>query len=793
MLYDANTGYATEVKHAETGLSYWKVDVRADDGQLVRGTLGGVITVNQSYSGDGLGRLARINVSSGVGVAMPALGSLGGTGLLDQTFGFDSVGNLLNRSLNAPAGAGAARSESESFTYDLLDRFVGHNVSGFADISARGASTNTYDLAGNLTSKSGMPMGFTTGSNRLCNVGASSASCAANTTGNVLYDLSGNITQYTRPTAAQAPNVPGADGAMLRLLSYTAFNLPLRIEKTGGSSPAANANFYYDGGYQRVRQTKFNAAGAQVDDILYVVPGGFEVHRNAAGQVTRSIATVSGPDGSVATVTTNYDVNTGAATAGPVSGNGPFPSSISGLNTWTRVLMKDHLGSMVAEALIEGNLDAAGAVVPSSLKISVSSVFIGGQGVVNTPQFFVHGFGPWGNARNGLNGDQRGFTGHEHLAELGLIHMNGRIYDPVIGRFLQADPIIQAPHNAQSHNRYSYVMNNPLSFTDPSGFSSWTKWRRAVIGIAAGILTGGLATAWMSAYAIANGATMFATATGALTKVGMIAAAAAGGFASGGINGGNIQSALRGAFMAALTVGLAQGVSDAFSHITGSGTPDFGGISQGTQNYMAGGNSVADAVNSTPGLPSQLQIPVSDAASTTFTVDPVILTGAKDASWFSRGLDWLANGPTDRNTFGGAVWMGMMASSGGRLGAVGRGASTLSRAEQLAANQRAGAVGEKFLAKTYGGEQQVSKTTSLGARRLDNLADGVARESKVGRTALTTRVEAQIVKDVELMSAPASGVNVVEWHFFPGASGLGPTAPLLNKLMNCGITVCLHP
>jgi RHS repeat-associated protein len=97
----------------------------------------------------------------------------------------------------------------------------------------------------------------------------------------------------------------------------------------------------------------------------------------------------------------------------------------------------------------------------------------------------VHGFGPWGNARNGLNGDQRGFTGHEHLAELGIIHMNGRLYDAVIGRFLQADPIIQAPQNGQSHNRYSYVLNNPLSFTDPSGFSSWTKWRGTVLSIAA--------------------------------------------------------------------------------------------------------------------------------------------------------------------------------------------------------------------------------------------------------------------------------------------------------------------
>ena len=64
----------------------------------------------------------------------------------------------------------------------------------------------------------------------------------------------------------------------------------------------------------------------------------------------------------------------------------------------------------------------------------------------------------------------RGYTGHEQMDEVGLVHMGGRIYDPVLGRFLQADPMIQAPENIQSLNRYSYVMNNPLNKTDPSGY-----------------------------------------------------------------------------------------------------------------------------------------------------------------------------------------------------------------------------------------------------------------------------------------------------------------------------------
>ena len=65
---------------------------------------------------------------------------------------------------------------------------------------------------------------------------------------------------------------------------------------------------------------------------------------------------------------------------------------------------------------------------------------------------------------------QRGYTGHEHLPSLGLIHMNGRAYAPGLQRFLSPDPVLQAPANAQSHNRYAYCLNNPLRYTDPSGY-----------------------------------------------------------------------------------------------------------------------------------------------------------------------------------------------------------------------------------------------------------------------------------------------------------------------------------
>ena len=89
-------------------------------------------------------------------------------------------------------------------------------------------------------------------------------------------------------------------------------------------------------------------------------------------------------------------------------------------------------------------------------------------------------FDAWGMSRNAdwsegssydINGVvDSGFGGHEMLEDLNLIHMNGRVYDPVTGRFLSADLFVQAPYNSQSFNRYTYVINNPLSFVDPSGY-----------------------------------------------------------------------------------------------------------------------------------------------------------------------------------------------------------------------------------------------------------------------------------------------------------------------------------
>jgi len=193
------------------------------------------------------------------------------------------------------------------------------------------------------------------------------------------------------------------------------------------------------------------------------------------------------------------------------------------------------------------------------------------------------------------NTTRRGFTGHEMLDAVSLVHMNGRVYDPYVGRFLSPDPIIQTLALSQALNPFSYVMNNPLSLIDPSGYSwlskafrsigkFFKKFWRPIVAIIAAVVSFGyfapMASQWL--------ATSVCLMPGTITAGGAAIAGGISGALAGGIVGG-----WKGA-----AIGLASGILFSGSHSLWKGVRStFGrGFGEAATSGAIGG-ATAEAAN----------------------------------------------------------------------------------------------------------------------------------------------------------------------------------------------------
>lgn len=186
----------------------------------------------------------------------------------------------------------------------------------------------------------------------------------------------------------------------------------------------------------------------------------------------------------------------------------------------------------------------------------------------------------------------RGYTGHRHLDDLGLIHMNARLYDPTLGRFLSADIYIQAPNNSQSHNRYIYVLNNPLKYTDPSGHFWWFVVGAIISAVVAVVVDNPIVRmiAVIAAAAFTGGAALgiMGTTFAAATLPQLMLAGAAAGFVSGGLSTGTWDGAFKGAVWGAISAAVAFGVKSVFD--PGLFRHVGHGFSQGVMSELRGGD-----------------------------------------------------------------------------------------------------------------------------------------------------------------------------------------------------------
>ncbi|RKH68732.1 RHS repeat-associated core domain-containing protein [Corallococcus aberystwythensis] len=297
----------------------------------------------------------------------------------------------------------------ESFSYDALNRLTTWNVKTACNTST---TSFGYDDIGNLLLRTVSQQGadaFTEQQDYRYGEAGAGPNAMTGLGGEVFgYDDAGNQLSWAAPNGDY------------RQVTYTSFSLPKVLE----SAQAGQLNFSYDAFQKRVLKLRNNG-----DSTLYV--SGLYEKRQTAGVVSH-VFQIPGAGGPVAQV--------------------QWTAEGGGFNVETLYLHGDHLGS------IETVSNQAGGVVQRRK------------------------YQPFGAQANPSNPTQRvlattgsvrvGFTGHEDDAESSLVNMGGRLYDPRAGRFLSADPFVSAPFSSQGHNRYSYVFNNPLSMTDPSGFTA---------------------------------------------------------------------------------------------------------------------------------------------------------------------------------------------------------------------------------------------------------------------------------------------------------------------------------
>jgi len=459
--YYNSLGFLTGVVNItdpQAPVTLWLANVYEADGQLSSETFGNTLTSNRNYS-PSTGLVSAIVTGANASVQ-------------NLAYQFDKLGNLEWRK-------DQNQSFTESFTYDQLNRLK--------TVSLNGAATKSYDYdaIGNIIYKSdvgyyqytssrphavtqvapaprptGTPVPGDANGDGVINALDQFAAIQhilgqGNATGlpDCHQDNGVNVqdTMCINKKVAAAGNTTGnylhysydANGNMTsgggRTISYTSFNMPSLITQGGSET-----RFIYGADHQRIRQANAQGSTSYVNAYYEKVikNGVTEHHHYILGAVGVIGEQIIRSDGTSATL----------------------------------YFHKDHLGS------IETITDATGAV-----KERFSFDPFGSRRMTN--------WQPAGSSSLGSALTNRGYTGHEQLDNIGLVHMNARLYDPMLGRFLSPDPMVKYPQSTQGFNRYSYTDNNPLSRVDFSGYGwlskTWKKfWNnggREFTAIAAGI------------------------------------------------------------------------------------------------------------------------------------------------------------------------------------------------------------------------------------------------------------------------------------------------------------------
>jgi RHS repeat-associated protein len=338
-------------------------------------------------------------------------------------YGYDYVGNLTYRD-------DGYNNVYEKFCYDALNRLLysatGSTTPAACTSTGTGitAKSVTYDALGDIATKSDVgTYGYpAAGSARPHAVASIAGTVAGVTNPDYGYDVNGNLTCIYASSG-------GSCASPATAIAYTETNMTRSIVQ--GTVALC---FSYDSGDGRIKMESRSSScsGTLSSTTDYLADP-------ASGAMSEKVVTSS-------TTTWHDYITAGGALIGERSCTGASPCT-SGATM--QYFVRDHLGSIARIT------DATGTLTESD------------------------SYDAWGRRRN-INGTDSsacsltsattaGYTGHEMLDSVCEINANARIYDPTLGRFLSADTMVQDAQNGQAFNRYSYVLNGPLSATDPSG------------------------------------------------------------------------------------------------------------------------------------------------------------------------------------------------------------------------------------------------------------------------------------------------------------------------------------
>lgn len=429
--------------------------------------------------------------------------------------------------------------------------------------------TNRKDMARNLSESFGYD-----NLNRLTSFGGKTVS----------YDVKGNITSKTdagtfayantqKPYAVSEVTVAGNNiPTRLQNITYNSFKRPNTISENGYT-----AAFTYNSQYDRVKMHLTQNGSRTL--TRYYMGSCYELDETSAGKKEKLY--LGGDYYTAGTVIIKENSN----------------------SSQTYFIYRDYLGS------ITHITNVSGTVVQ---EISYDA---------------------WGRMRNPVNQtvystDQepalllgRGFSGHEYIREFGLVNMNARLYDPVLGRFLSPDPFIQVPDMSQNFNRYAYGMNNPLRYVDKDG-----EFLHLIIGaIIGGIVN--LAANWNNCNGFAQYFTAFIVGAGAGAVTAATAGAGAGVWAVAGV------SAAGGSLVAGTNSVIAQ----TGTNFSGMGSVDWGQV--GTNSLVGGvagfaGSAAGSAVANASFVVNGISSPILRSA----VVSPTAAGAAHVAGGTTAGL-----------------------------------------------------------------------------------------------------------------------------------------------------------